>query len=62
MLDRVLATLREPATGFSGIDVVFTRPTPGYSVAEHARAIIKEYIAPAAAAACTVQAAAVGAR
>jgi hypothetical protein len=60
MLDRALATPREPA-GFSGIDVVFTLPTPGYSVAEHARAIIKEYLAPAPAAACTAQAAAVGA-
>jgi hypothetical protein len=48
MLDSALAGAQQMSDGpgLLGIDAVFVRPTPGHSVGERARAIIKECLAP----------------
>jgi hypothetical protein len=48
LLDRALASQRQKVIDprLSGIETVFVRPPPGYSVREQARAAIKECLAP----------------
>jgi hypothetical protein len=52
LLDRALAWREQKVIDprLSDIEIVFARPRPGYSVQEHARAAIKECLAPPAAA------------